>query len=215
MRKLFKQTKQAVENVQQSARSAFRGVLSRIKSEGDIQLVQTAALADETLQDVELMQQFGFTSTPPTESEVLVIPVGGKTTHSVIIASEHGAFRVKGLQSGEVAVYDQSGSSIVLKQGKLIEISCDNLVINATQKIAFNTPLVEASEVVTIQGQLNGNGGMAVSGGSGASFSGNVVQLSGNFTTNGDVVAGSTSLQFHQHNEQGDGNPTSAPIQAR
>lgn len=212
MRKLFKQTKQAVENVQQTARSAFRGVLNLVKSRSEIQLAQVSGLADETLQDVELMQQFGFTSAPPASSEVVVIPVGGKTTHSVIVATENGAFRVKGLKEGEVAVYDQSGSSIILKQGKLVEISCDNLVIHASQKIALKSPLVEASEVLTAQGQINGNGGLAVQGGNGASFSGDVVQQGGSFSTDGDVCAGSTSLKTHQHNEQGDGQPTSTPI---
>lgn len=212
MRKLFKQTKQAVENVQQTARSAFRGVLNLVKSRSEIQLAQVSGLADETLQDVELMQQFGFTSAPPASSEAVVIPVGGKTTHSVIVATENGAFRVKGLKEGEVAVYDQSGSTIILKQGKLVEISCDNLVIHASQKIALNSPLVEASEVLTAQGQINGNGGLAVQGGNGASFSGDVVQQGGSFSTDGDVRAGSTSLKTHQHNEQGDGQPTSTPI---
>lgn len=212
MRKLFKQTKQAAENIRQTARNAFRGVLNWVKSGGDIQHTQVAGLADEILQDVELMQHFGFTSVPPPQSDVVILPVGGKTTHSVIIATEHGAFRVKGLKNGEVAVYDQSGSTIVLKQGKLIEMSCDNLIINASQKIALNTPLVEASNVVTVQGQINGNGGMAVQGGSGATFSGDVVQQGGSFTTNGDVIAGGTSLVSHRHNEQGDGQSTSAPI---
>lgn len=118
-----------------------------------------------------------------------------------------------------MAIYDQSGSTIILKQGKLIEVSCDKFVVNckeysvnATSQAKFDTPLLETSQVMTAQGQINGNGGMAVQGGSGASFSGNVSQKEGNFDTTGDVKAGAISLRNHKHNEQGDGKPTSAPI---
>lgn len=62
----------------------------------------------------------------------------------------------------------------MLKQGKLIEIDCDTLHIKAQTKIRMESPLVEASEVLTAQGQINGNGGMAIQGGSGAKFTGNI-----------------------------------------
>jgi len=53
--------------------------------------------------------------------------------------------------------------------------------------------------VFTAQGQINGNGGMAVQGGSGASFTGNVTQTKGSFTTDGDVNATGKSLVIHTH----------------
>ena len=83
------------------------------------------------------MQQFGLTSVPPAGTQVVVLPMGGETTHSIVIATENGSFRVKNLQSGEVAVYDESGSSIILKKGRLIEIDCDVLKINAAKTKAF------------------------------------------------------------------------------
>lgn len=201
--KLARKTAQTAQAVSDSIRQAFRGKLTLTQSGKPIQRVQVQGLADETLQDIEQLQQFGFTSHAPAHTDVIVIPLGGDTSHGIVIASEHGSFRVKNLQSGEVAVYDQSGSSIVLKQGKLIEIDCDTLHIKAQTKIRMESPLVEASEVLTAQGQINGNGGMAIQGGSGAT-------VSGSLKTTGDMVAGDISLQNHTHNEQGDGVPTSA-----
>lgn len=210
MRRLSQAIQQKAQGAVDEIRQAFRGVLHLVKSADNIQKVQASGLADETLQDVELMQQFGFTSVPPANTQAVILPIGGQTTHGIVIATENGSFRVKNLQGGEVAVYDESGSSIVLKKGRLIEIDCDVLKINAATKVDISSPLVETDQVFTAQGQINGNGGMAVQGGSGASFTGNVKQSGGSFTTNGDVKAGTISLSNHKHTGDS-GGKTSKP----
>lgn len=210
MRRLSQAIQQKAQGAVNEIRQAFRGVLHLVKSADNIQKVQASGLADETLQDVELMQQFGFTSVPPANTQAVILPIGGQTTHGIVIATENGSFRVKNLQGGEVAVYDESGSSIVLKKGRLIEIDCDVLKINATTKVDISSPLVETDQVFTAQGQINGNGGMAVQGGSGASFTGNVEQRGGSFTTDGDVEAGAISLRNHKHTGDS-GGKTSKP----
>lgn len=210
MRRLSQAIQQRAQGAVDEIRQAFRGVLHLVKSADNIQKVQASGLADETLQDVELMQQFGFTSVPPANTQAVILPIGGQTTHGIVIATENGSFRVKNLQGGEVAVYDESGSSIVLKKGRLIEIDCDVLKINATTKVDISSPLVETDQVFTAQGQINGNGGMAVQGGSGASFTGNVQQSGGSFTTDGDVKAGIISLSNHKHTGDS-GGKTSKP----
>lgn len=210
MRRLSQAIQQKAQGAVDEIRQAFRGVLHLVKSVDNIQKVQASGLADETLQDVELMQQFGFTSVPPANTQAVILPIGGQTTHGIVIATENGSFRVKNLQGGEVAVYDESGSSIVLKKGRLIEIDCDVLKIKAATKVDISSPLVETDHVFTAQGQINGNGGMAVQGGSGASFTGNVKQSGGSFTTNGDVKAGTISLSNHKHTGDS-GGKTSKP----
>lgn len=199
MRRLTQAIQQTAQNFASDVRQAFRGVLHLVKSADNIQKVQASGLADETLQDVELMQHFGFTSVPPANTQAVILPIGGQTSHGIVIATENGSFRVKNLQGGEVAVYDESGSSIVLKKGRLIEIDCDVLKIKAKSKVDISSPLVETDQVFTAQGQINGNGGMAVQGGSGASFTGEVKQNGGSFSTTGDVKAGSISLKSHKH----------------
>ncbi|HHF4958432.1 phage baseplate assembly protein V [Haemophilus influenzae] len=210
MRRLSQAIQQRAQGAVDEIRQAFRGVLHLVKSADNIQKVQASGLADETLQDVELMQQFGFTSVPPANTQAVILLIGGQTTHGIVIATENGSFRLKNLQGGEVAIYDESGSSIVLKKGRLIEIDCDVLKINATTKVDISSPLVETDQVFTAQGQINGNGGMAVQGGSGASFTGNVQQSGGSFTTDGDVKAGIISLSNHKHTGDS-GGKTSKP----
>ncbi len=80
-----------------------------------------------------------------------------------------------------MTIYDESGSSIVLKKGRLIEIDCDVLKINAAAKVDISSPLdLKPIKVFTAQGQINGNewyGCVCVC--SGASFTGNVQQSGG------------------------------------
>ena len=85
------------------------------------------------------------------------------------------------------------------------------LKITAATKVDISSPLVETDQVFTAQGQINGNGGMAIQGGSGASFTGNVQQKNGSITTDGDVRANGKSLVGHKH--KGDsGGTTGEPL---
>lgn len=199
--KWARKTRQTVRDFGDAVRQAFRGRLRLIDSGQAVQRVQLDGLAGETLQDVELMQQFGFTSHPPTDTECIVLPLGGVSSHGIIVATENGAYRIKGLAAGEVAVYDQSGSSIVLKQGRLIEIDCDRLSINAPSGVEITAPNVQCSAQLTAMGQINGNGGMAVRGGGGASFTGDI-RLTGDFSSTGGVVNNGKNIgSSHTHSE--------------
>lgn len=199
MAKLARKTRSIISESQTSIRQAFRGVLKRINAGESIQTAQVAGLADETLQDIEHIQQFGFTSNPPVGTEAIIVPLGGTTTHGIIIATENGDYRIKSLAPGEVAIYNQSGASITLKAGKIINIECNELNINASSGVKITSPEVNCSQQLTANGQINGNGGMTVKGGNGATFSGNIVQKNGSYSTTGDVKAGAISLAHHDH----------------
>ncbi|WP_316154703.1 phage baseplate assembly protein V [Cupriavidus sp. BIC8F] len=187
-------------------RLAFRAVISRVNSGPAVQLVQADGLAGERLQDNELMQHYGFTSNPPAGTMAVVLPVGGKTSHGVIIATEHGSYRFKEVAPGELALYTDEGDYAHFKHGNIVEISTGTLRINASVKVELNTPLVEASQKLTVQGLLTGNGSMAISGGAGAAAT-----ITGSLNATVDVTANGTSLHGHRHNGDS-GGVTSAPI---
>ncbi|MGE4848761.1 phage baseplate assembly protein V [Yersinia enterocolitica] len=198
-------------------RKAFRAVLTRVNSGGQIQTVQARALAGEQLQDNELFQHYGFTSNPLPGTMAVILPLGGATSHGIVIATEHGAYRLKGLKSGEVALYTDEGAKIVLKRGRIIDVECDtyrvkckNYEVDAEEEAYFNTPMVTASQQVTVQAKITGNGGMAIKGGTGAAFEGNIGQTGGNYTTDGDVQAGNISLTGHHHIDSMSGDTSDA-----
>ncbi|WP_404991320.1 phage baseplate assembly protein V [Cupriavidus pauculus] len=206
-----------IRRAMSGVRSAFRSVLARVDSGGQVQLVQGEGLAGEPLQDNELFQHYGYTSNPPAGTMAVVLPIGGRTSHGIIVATEHGTYRLKELKPGEVALYTDEGAKVVLKRGRVIETDCDVYrvnckvyEVNATEQSDFNTPMLTASEEVTAQKQIHGNGGMTIKGGNGASFEGNVSQTGGNYTTDGDVQASGKSLVGHRHQETG--GTTGTPI---
>jgi len=111
-------------------RLAFRGVITLVKTASAVQLVQLDGLSGERVQDSELMQQYGITSNPPAGSMAIVLPIGGKTAHGIIIATEHGTYRLKNLESGEVALYSDEGDSVILKRGRIMEVTTETLIAN-------------------------------------------------------------------------------------
>ncbi|MCW3479744.1 phage baseplate assembly protein V [Neisseriaceae bacterium JH1-16] len=196
---MIREIDKRISRAMAGVRQAFRGVLSRVNSSSQVQLVQADGLAGETLQDAELFQHYGFTSNPLPGSMAVILPMGGKTSHGIVIATEHGSYRLQALKPGEVALYTDEGAKIVLKRGRVIETECDvyrvnckSWEVNAADKADFNTPMLTASQQVTAQGLISGNGGLAIQGGDGA-------KVTGSLTTSGDVVADGKSLINHTH----------------
>ncbi|GJL37216.1 baseplate assembly protein [Enterobacter hormaechei] len=152
-------------------RLAFRGRLTRVKSDLSIQQVQLKGLAGEQLQDAEFFQHFGFTSCPPAGTQCIVLPMGGQTSHSIIIATENGAYRIQNLASGEVAIYSSEGAYVHIKKGRIIEADCDEYRVRtkkyiveseeydvtATDTASFTTPELNASENVKAGGEIEDN----------------------------------------------------------
>lgn len=147
---MWKEVDQRIRRALNGVRLAFRGVGKSTHSSGPVQTMQGEGLAGEQIQGNELFQHFGFTSRPPAGYQFVALPVGGQTAHAIIIATEHGDYRLKTLQPGEVALYDAFGTSVILKQGRVAEVNCARLVVNADTEVQFNTPLIKASGALVV-----------------------------------------------------------------
>ncbi|MDK3025585.1 phage baseplate assembly protein V [Cupriavidus taiwanensis] len=185
-----------VARAMRGIRQAFRGVLTLVNSAPAVQLVQGVGLAGEQLQDMELMQHYGFGSNPPAGSMIVVVPVGGNTSHGIIIATEHGQYRLKNLAPGEVALNTDEGDVIHLKRGRVIEVTTGVFRVNASEMVDLNTPKVRAAKEVVAEGKMTGQGGLEVSGGDGA-------KINGTLHATEDLVADNVSLRGHRHPETG------------
>jgi len=188
-----------------SIRQAVRIVITRVNSAPAVAAVSGEALAGEQIRDAELMQHYGITSVPPAGTMGVVIPLGGRTSHGIVIATEHATYRLKSLETGEVALYTDEGAKTVFKRGRIIETDCDmfrvncnTFEVNALQKSDFNTPVLTASHQAVVKHQLIGLGGLALSnvngGGSGA-----VATITGTIHVTWDVIADGVSLRHHRH----------------
>lgn len=173
-------------------RQAYRAVITLCASDTPIQMVQVEGLAGETTPDIELFQQYGMTSNPPAGAMAVVVPIGGRTSHGVVVATEHASFRIQGLQPGEVAIYTDEGDSIILRRGRIVDITTETLNIEASKEINMDTPSVNMTKRLDVRGQITGQGGMAVSGGNG-------MEVDGSVKVTQDVEAGGKSLVHHKH----------------
>ncbi|MGL5344857.1 MAG: phage baseplate assembly protein V [Plesiomonas sp.] len=200
-------------------RLAFRIVIGSTDSADRVQTIQGKGIGNEPLRGNELFQHYGFTSCPLPGTMGIVLPLGGVSTHGIVIATEHGAYRLKELKPGEVALYTDEGAKIILKRGRVIDVDCDvfsmkckQFNVDAEQSAQFTTPHLNTSEAFTSEGKISGNGGIGVKGGDGAIFEGNIEQIGGSFNTDGDLRTPTVSVNAHQHEKGHNGQPTGDPI---
>jgi len=184
-------------------RLALRVVLGNVNSAPGVQLADGSGLAGEEIKAAELMQHYGLTSRPPAGTQGVAIPLGGKTSHAVIVATEHASYRLLALETGEVALYTDEGAKIVLKRGKIIEtdcevfrVNCNVWEVNAAARADFNTPVLTASEQAVVNAQLTGKGGLSLSNANGG---GATAAITGTMQVTQDVIAAGVSQVHHRH----------------
>jgi len=102
--------KQVIKGLGQ-IRQAFLGLVSR----GGSDSVQLKGYTDEVLEDVEVIQQVGFSSYIPNDVKVVLIPQQGKTSKAVVVATKGGKIVIH-VDEGETCIYDQFGHSVWLKE---------------------------------------------------------------------------------------------------
>lgn len=105
-----------------------RSVLTAISDSPNIQLCNVNLLADETKDQVEVFNHFGFSSNPPPGSEGIMLSIGGNREHGVIVAHEHRDHRYKDLPSGDSILYNKNGKYIWIK-GNDIEMLLSKIKI--------------------------------------------------------------------------------------
>ncbi len=125
-----------------------RGVLEMANDSEGMQVLKAKLLAGENREDIEYFQDYGFTSVPLEDAEVLVVCPQGNREHMIAVKVGDRTVRLKGLAKGEVAVYTDEGDKIHFKRGGIVEIL-------AATKLDINAPLVELG-TGTLEKILNG-----------------------------------------------------------
>lgn len=143
-----------------------RAVVQLVADDKGIQALQLAVLDGELVEGAERMQDYGFTSVPFPGAEAVVAFPGGLRSHGLVVAVGDRRYRLKGLQAGEVAVYDDQEQQVVIgREGirvvSALKIDFEAPEITATAETRFKvvTPhfLVESDLV-----DLGGEGGVLV-----------------------------------------------------
>jgi phage baseplate assembly protein V len=114
------------------ANMVARAVVKRADDSESAQTLQVAALDGETLDDLEHTQPYGFTSVPKDGAQAVLLFVCGKHDHGLVLVVGDRRYRLKSLESGEVAVYDSNGSTVVLKKNGDIQLNPQSGTVKVT-----------------------------------------------------------------------------------
>lgn len=174
---------------------AAAGTIKLVDDSGVVQTMQITLGTLETPDKVPRLAEYGLASNPPTDTDCLTIFFGGDRNNGVVVGTNDPDTRLKNLQPGESALYDDDGKRVWLKRdgvhidagGKDVFIeNAANVTVTASTKVVLDTPLVHCT----------GN-----------------VQVDGTLTASTDVIGGGKHLKTHVHSGVtiGGGN-TGAPV---
>ncbi|EMW3378017.1 phage baseplate assembly protein, partial [Yersinia enterocolitica] len=117
MNRLFSGIQRGLSNM------LVRAVVRRLDSSSKNQMLQIQMIADELKDNIEHLEPYGFTSAAHTGAEAFAAFPDGDRSHGVVLVVADRRYRIKGLESGEVAIYSDEGDSIILKRGNQIELN--------------------------------------------------------------------------------------------
>lgn len=137
------------------------GKITLVDDSGAVQLDQVAIGPLEVHDGAPNSQQFGFASNPPVGTDAVMVFIGGDRSNGVIIATGNQKYRLKGLASGDAALYDSRGQSVWLTPGGIVvngaglPMTVNNtpeVTVNASTSVTLNTPTTHCT------GDLNADG---------------------------------------------------------
>ncbi len=183
-----------------------RGTLIRTDDAPKMRTVQSEFLKGDVRDGLEHFEPYGWTSRAKPGAECLGGFFNGDRSHGVIIVTADRRYRLH-IEEGEVAVFDDQGQKVHLKRDGIEVVTGKDLTAtvggNVKETVSGSVELkaasvkidapVEITKTLKVDGLITGQGGMMVSGGSGASVTGSMT------VTSGDVVADGISLKNHTH----------------
>lgn len=132
-----------------------RCVITATNDAGGVHKVQVRATPRELIDDVPVVQIFGLSSHAPVGSEAHMVCTRGDRSSTVVVATNNPDARPRNLNSGEVALFDNSGSILKLENGGNVSLTASGthtitvplVHVEGRQTMAYDP--VQPTEVVT------------------------------------------------------------------
>lgn len=96
---------------------------------------------------MERVGEYGLSSNTLPGASAVVLFWGGNRGHGVVVATDDGRYRVHGLAPGEVAIYNNTGSTIIMKANGDIDITPASGNINITGTVNVTGDVLVTGEV--------------------------------------------------------------------
>jgi phage gp45-like len=166
-----------LERLGHRVRSLFgRGRATIVDDSGPVQILQADmgpigpdGSSLSIIDGIRRLAQFGFSSNPPAQSDVVVLNIGGDRGNNVAIATGHQTYRPRGLNPGDVCIHDiRTGQTVRLTAagvtltdawGNTITMAQGAMTMTHATKITLSSPIVEIDSGDL---RLGGSGGKAV-----------------------------------------------------
>lgn len=189
------------------------GRVTLVDDSGAVQRMQGVFSAEEVIDLLQRVAEFGFTSSPPAGSDMLVVFVGGERSKGVVLGTSHPESRPTGLAPGEAMLYSQSGQRVYLSAGGIV---IDAAGTSVTVQNATDVTVSASGDVsVTAAGALTLKAASIKLDAPTVTATGNLV-ANGNISDQGagtpKTMAGMrTAFNSHTHTAPGGGGATTGP----
>lgn len=125
-----------------------RAVVGLVMDGAKLQGLQVTILADQSADEVEHFQHYGFTSVPLPGAEGIALAVGGSRAHTVVINVDDRRYRLKSLRPGEVAIYDDLDKAVHLtRDGMVLDGGGQQVTIKNTPKVRIEADLESTGNI--------------------------------------------------------------------
>ncbi|MFV0626168.1 MAG: phage baseplate assembly protein [Alphaproteobacteria bacterium] len=111
------------------------GAVKLVKG-GKTQSLQLETMGAEVLDNAKFLEPYGLTVSPLPGSESLVVNVTGNPFNNVVLVVGNREVRLKDLGAGQVALYDASGTNILLGND-------NSITVTASKKVKIITKAAE------------------------------------------------------------------------
>lgn len=82
-----------------------RAVISLVIDDNQVQVMQLKFYDKECRNEIERLQEYGFSSVPPVEGQALAVCVDGECGHYVVIATDDRRYRPRKKRPGDIMIY--------------------------------------------------------------------------------------------------------------
>lgn len=97
-----------------------RVVVGSVSSTQKCQQIDVSLIAGDQKTGIEHLEPYGFTSRANAGAEAILLFPDGDRSHAVAVAVADRRYRIKGLATGEVAIYDDIGQSATLTRAGIV-----------------------------------------------------------------------------------------------
>ena len=115
-----------------------RGVVSAVNAGLKGQAVQVKLLSGEMKDAVEHMEPYGYTANAHGGAECVSVFLDGDRSHGLVLVVADRRYRLQGLQSGEVAIYDDLQQKVHLTREGIVVWSPLDIKLHAGRSYSWD-----------------------------------------------------------------------------